>query len=59
MDADLEQLRAANAALNDSNNSNEEVFEVVEEEAGPRVAKTAHHIRANSSIMHLNKILGE
>ncbi|KAK5636829.1 hypothetical protein RRF57_012541 [Xylaria bambusicola] len=50
---DIEALRAAQAA---ADGTNEEVFE---EEAGPKPGKTAHHIRANSSIMHLNKILGE
>lgn len=50
---DIEALRAAQAA---AAGSNEEVFE---EDTGPKPGKTAHHIRANSSIMHLNKILGE
>lgn len=50
---DIEALRAAQAAAGDTN---EDVFE---EEVGSRPGKTAHHIRANSSIMHLNKILGE
>lgn len=50
---DLEAARFAEAAAADSD---EEVFE---EGAGPKEAKTAHHIRANSSIMHLKKLLGE
>jgi hypothetical protein len=52
---DIETLRAAQAA---ANGSNEEVFDD-EVAAPPKGGKTAHHIRANSSIMHLNKILGE
>jgi pyruvate carboxylase len=50
---DIEKLRAAQAV---ADGSNEEVFE---DEAAPKPAKTTHHIRANSTIMHLNKILGE
>ncbi|GAW22857.1 hypothetical protein ANO14919_124030 [Xylariales sp. No.14919] len=50
--SDFEALRAEAQAA--ANGSNEEVFE---EEVGPKPGKTAHHIRANSSIMHLNKIL--
>jgi pyruvate carboxylase len=33
--------------------------EVFEEEDAPKEAQTVHRIRANSTIMHLNKILGE
>ncbi|KAI0540710.1 pyruvate carboxylase [Xylaria digitata] len=51
--ADFEELRAEAQAA--TNGDMEEV--VFEEEVGPKPAKTAHHIRANSSIMHLNKIL--
>jgi hypothetical protein len=35
-----------------------DVFEE-EEHMEPKEAHTIHHIRANSSIMHLDKILGE
>jgi len=52
---DFETLRAVQAA---ANGSNEEVFED-DVATPPKGGKTAHHIRANSSIMHLNKILGE
>ncbi|KAH9902045.1 pyruvate carboxylase [Xylariomycetidae sp. FL2044] len=48
---DIKDLRAAHEAAGDDN---EDVFE---EGTGPKTAKTAHHIRANSSIMHLNKLL--
>jgi pyruvate carboxylase len=51
--ADIEALRAAQAA---ANGANEDVFE---DEIGPKPGKTTHHIRANSTIMHLNKILGK
>lgn len=51
---DIEALRAAKAAHDDVE---EEV--AVEEDVEPkRINKTAQHIRANSSIMHLNKLLG-
>lgn len=36
-----------------------DVFEEEEELVEPKEAHTIHHIRANSSIMHLDKILGE
>ncbi|KAI0890091.1 pyruvate carboxylase [Annulohypoxylon maeteangense] len=50
---DLEAARkAAGAAATSSDN--EDVFE---EGVAPKEAKTAHHIRANSSIMHLKKLL--
>lgn len=48
---DLEAARKA-AIIED----NEDVFE--EDTTPPKGGKTAHHIRANSSIMHLNKLLG-
>ncbi len=54
--ADLEALRAVQAAASDGN---EEVLFEEEVLDGPKPGKTAHHIRANSSIMHLSKILGE
>jgi hypothetical protein len=38
--------------------NNEEAIDVVEETADSRQAQTIHHIRANSSIMQLKKILG-
>ncbi|KAI2784668.1 pyruvate carboxylase [Daldinia loculata] len=47
---DLEAARKA-AIIED----NEDVFE--EDTTPPKGGKTAHHIRANSSIMHLNKLL--
>lgn len=50
---DIEALRAAKAA---AVMIDEDVFE---EEPGPKPGRTTHHIRANSTIMHLNKILGE
>lgn len=50
---DLEAARKAAATQND-----EDVFDA-DEDTGPKEAKTAHHIRANSSIMHLKKLLGE
>ncbi|KAJ8129152.1 hypothetical protein O1611_g4480 [Lasiodiplodia mahajangana] len=49
--ADIEALRAASHA---NDGLDEEVFE---EEVGPKPGKTTHHIRANSTIMHLSKIL--
>lgn len=52
---DIEALRAAQAAAS-SDGLEEAVFE---DEVGPKPGKTTHHIRANSTIMHLNKILGE
>ncbi|KAI2640386.1 pyruvate carboxylase [Hypomontagnella submonticulosa] len=48
---DLEAARKAAATQND-----EDVFDA-DEDTGPKEAKTAHHIRANSSIMHLKKLL--
>lgn len=50
---DLEALRAAKAA---AVMIDEDVFE---DEPGPKPGRTTHHIRANSTIMHLTKILGE
>ncbi|KAI1336911.1 pyruvate carboxylase [Xylariaceae sp. FL0016] len=49
--ANIEELRAQQALVD---GNNEDVFD---DSAAPRGPKTAHHIRANSSIMHLNKIL--
>ncbi|KAI0394800.1 pyruvate carboxylase [Xylariaceae sp. FL0594] len=48
---DFETLRAA------ASNANEEVLFEDDVAPPPKGGKTAHHIRANSSIMHLNKIL--
>lgn len=44
------------AANKPVSNYDEDVFE---EEDAPKEAQTVHHIRANSTIMQLNKILGE
>lgn len=46
---DLKDLQAGNAAAVD-----EDVFE---DGMAPKEAQTVHHIRANSSIMHLKKLL--
>lgn len=56
---DIEDIEAAQAAAAAAAaaSDNEEVFE--EELAPPKGGKTAHHIRANSSIMHLKKLLGK
>ena len=51
--ADIEALRAAQEA---AGALDENVFE---EGNASKEERTAHHIRANSSIMHLNKLLGE
>ncbi|KAG4219665.1 hypothetical protein PC116_g31856 [Phytophthora cactorum] len=51
---DIQDLEAARKAA--INGDNEDVIE--EDAAPPKGAKTAHHIRANSSIMHLKKLLG-
>ncbi|KAI0013526.1 pyruvate carboxylase [Xylariaceae sp. FL0662B] len=48
---DIQELEAVQAR---AESDNEDVFE---EGAAPKEAKTAHHIRANSSIMHLKKLL--
>ncbi|KAK6954537.1 hypothetical protein Daesc_004504 [Daldinia eschscholtzii] len=50
---DIQDLEAARKAA--INGDNEDVIE--EDAAPPKGAKTAHHIRANSSIMHLKKLL--
>lgn len=51
---DLEALRAAQEAA--GGDIDEDVFDEV---PAQKEERTAHHIRANSSIMHLKKILGE
>lgn len=51
---DFDALRAAQEAA--GGDLDEDVFE---EGTGNKEERTAHHIRANSSIMHLSKILGE
>ncbi|KAI1415895.1 pyruvate carboxylase [Hypoxylon sp. FL1857] len=51
---DIQDLEAARKAAGAAGSDNEDVFE---EGTAPREAKTAHHIRANSSIMHLKKLL--
>ncbi|KAI1661286.1 pyruvate carboxylase [Daldinia decipiens] len=50
---DIQDLEAARKAAISA--ENEDVFE--EDAAPPKGGKTAHHIRANSSIMHLKKLL--
>lgn len=50
---DIEDMEAARKA---AVSVDEDVFE---EGTAPKEAKTAHHIRANSSIMHLKKLLGK
>ncbi|KAI1333338.1 pyruvate carboxylase [Xylariaceae sp. FL0255] len=49
--ADLQSLRAETAAHKGADEA------AVDEEVEQKVVRTAHHIRANSSIMQLNKIL--
>ncbi len=51
---DLEALRAAQEAAGSEINE-----DVLEEVPASKEKRTAHHIRANSSIMHLNKLLGK
>lgn len=51
---DLDALRAAQEAA--GGDLDEDVFD---EAPANKEERTAHHIRANSSIMHLKKLLGE
>jgi pyruvate carboxylase len=48
---DLEELRAAKDA------AGSDVEDVFEDGMAPKEAKTVHHVRANSTIMHLKKLL--
>ena len=53
--ADVQDIKDLKAARDAAGAVEEDVFE---EGTVPKEEKTAHHIRANSSIMHLKKILG-
>ena len=39
--------------------NNGELPDVFEDDISPKEAQTVHRIRANSTIMHLNKLLGK
>ena len=53
--ADLDELKQLKAAHDGAGDNDEVPFEEVDVAKG---RQTVHHIRANSSIMHLKKILG-
>lgn len=55
--ADIEEIKQLAAAREAAGQPIDE--DAFEEGVAPKDMKTAHHIRANSSIMHLSKILGE
>ena len=55
--ADIEEIKQLAAAREAAGQPIDE--DAFEDGVAPKDMKTAHHIRANSSIMHLNKILGE
>lgn len=55
--ADIQELKALAAAREAAGQPIDE--DAFEEGVAPKDIKTAHHIRANSSIMQFNKILGQ